>query len=110
MENFELFVTHNGDFDYWPLFGRTRTQREVGLWLWQVLGTTHAMPGCDSVKVAGVMELLRTQGVWEHALRLAYQVRPRTPSTHARTHAHPSPHCASSRSSKRWPAPRLLRS
>jgi hypothetical protein len=26
------------------------------------------------VKVAGVMELLRTQGVWEHALRLAYQV------------------------------------
>jgi hypothetical protein len=75
VENFELFVTHNGDFDYWPLFGRTRTQREVGLWLRQVLGTTHAMPGCDSVKVAGVMELLRTQGVWEHALRLAYQVR-----------------------------------
>jgi len=75
VENFELFVTHNGDFDYWPVFGRVRTQREIGYWLRQVLGATHDIPGCDSVKVAGVMELLRTQGVWEHSFRLAYQVR-----------------------------------
>jgi hypothetical protein len=74
VERFELYVTHNGDFDYWQLFGRVRTQREVGQWLKQVLGATHTIAGCDSVKVAGVMELLRTQGVWEHALRLAYQV------------------------------------
>ena len=74
LERFELYVTHNGDFDYWPLFGRVRTQREVGQWLKVVLGATHVIAGCDSVKVAGVMELLRTQGVWEHALRLAYQV------------------------------------
>ena len=82
-ERFELFVTHNGDFDYWTVFGRVRTQREVGLWLRRVLGATHAIAGCDSVKVAGVMEFLRTQGVWEHALRFAYQVRPAARRIHS---------------------------
>mmetsp|Transcript_74697 Transcript_74697/g.200059 ORF Transcript_74697/g.200059 Transcript_74697/m.200059 type:complete len:1216 (+) Transcript_74697:161-3808(+) len=74
VERYELYVTHNGDFDYWPLFGRMRTQGEIGLWLKKILGATHEIAGCDSVKVAGVMELLRTQGVWEYSFRLAYQL------------------------------------
>eukprot|EP00284_Hemiselmis_tepida_P014265 CAMPEP_0174927386 /NCGR_PEP_ID=MMETSP1355-20121228/18102_1 /TAXON_ID=464990 /ORGANISM="Hemiselmis tepida, Strain CCMP443" /LENGTH=429 /DNA_ID=CAMNT_0016173483 /DNA_START=44 /DNA_END=1330 /DNA_ORIENTATION=- len=73
VERYEVHVTHNGDLDYWPLFGVQRTQRELGAWLRRVLHCKAAVAGCDSVKVAGIVELLRTQGVWRLSLRLAYQ-------------------------------------
>lgn len=60
-ENFSVFVTHNGDFDYLNVYGRDRTQREIGEWLKVVLHSP-CPARCDSVKVAGVIELFRTQG------------------------------------------------
>jgi len=71
-ENFELYVTHNGDLDYLEELDThvLRTHKEVGLWLQLVLRTS-SIPGCDSVKVAGMLELFRTQGIWKHALRLS---------------------------------------
>mmetsp|Transcript_26761 Transcript_26761/g.64689 ORF Transcript_26761/g.64689 Transcript_26761/m.64689 type:complete len:579 (+) Transcript_26761:133-1869(+) len=72
-EDHEVYVTHNGDLDYWPLFGVQRTQKELGAWLRCVLHCKNAVAGCDSVKVAGVVELLRTQGVWRFSMRLAFQ-------------------------------------
>ena len=72
-ENFEVYATHNGDLDYWPLFGVQRTQRELGAWLARILNLKGKVIGCDSVKVAGIIELLRTQGVWAFSLRLAFQ-------------------------------------
>jgi len=72
-ENFEVYVTHNGDFDYWELFESLRTQKDLGRWLQNVLEMHKTIASCDSVKVAGMMELLRTQGIWKHSIRLAYQ-------------------------------------
>mmetsp|Transcript_84638 Transcript_84638/g.137201 ORF Transcript_84638/g.137201 Transcript_84638/m.137201 type:complete len:1524 (+) Transcript_84638:3-4574(+) len=71
-ENFELYVTHNGDLDYMEELDSKvlRTHKELGMWLQLVLHTA-SIPGCDSVKVAGVLELFRTQGIWKHALRLS---------------------------------------
>jgi hypothetical protein len=70
-ESFELYVTHNGDLDYMEELDSKvlRTHHEIGIWLQLVLRVKR-IPGCDSVKVAGMLELLRTQGVWMHALRL----------------------------------------
>jgi hypothetical protein len=64
-------VTHNGDLDYMEELDSKvlRTHHEIGIWLQLVLRVKR-IPGCDSVKVAGMLELLRTQGVWMHALRL----------------------------------------
>ncbi|EKX36351.1 hypothetical protein GUITHDRAFT_155261 [Guillardia theta CCMP2712] len=72
-ENYEVYVTHNGDFDYWELFDSLRTQKDLGRWLQNVLNMHKTIASCDSVKVAGMMELLRTQGIWKHSIRLAYQ-------------------------------------
>jgi hypothetical protein len=28
-----IYITHNGDFEFWSLFGRDRTHTEMGFWL-----------------------------------------------------------------------------
>jgi hypothetical protein len=67
-----IFITHNGDFEFYRLFGVERTFGQVQKWLTAVLGTpSPAM--CDSVGIGGKMEYLRTQGLWPQSLRLAYQ-------------------------------------
>ncbi len=71
-EPFSLFITHNGDFDFLALFGRERTHGDVAAWLARVLHAP-APARCDSAKVAGVLELYRTQGAWMPSVRLAYQ-------------------------------------
>lgn len=65
-------MTHNGDLDYIEELDTKvlRTHKEVGIWLQVVLQTSN-IPGCDSIKVAGMLELLRTQGIWKHSIRLA---------------------------------------
>lgn len=47
-----VFVTHNGDFECYELFGRRKTCAEVMAWLSAVL---HVPPpaDCDSVAIAG---------------------------------------------------------
>ncbi|KAA6424459.1 MAG: hypothetical protein FRX49_05671 [Trebouxia sp. A1-2] len=67
-----VFVTHNGDFECYELFGQKRTCAEVMAWLSAVL---HVPPpaDCDSVAIAGLIDLMRTQGLWLQSLRLAFQ-------------------------------------
>ncbi|WP_310413512.1 hypothetical protein [Chamaesiphon sp. OTE_8_metabat_110] len=66
-------ITHNGDFDAWMLFGEEVANTELGLWLERVLHTPNSTVG-DSPKIAGMMDLLITQGMWAASLRLAYQL------------------------------------
>lgn len=70
-EPFSVYVTHNGDFDLLNVYGRDRTHREIAEWLTVILHSP-CPARCDSVKVAGVIELFRTQGVWAHAFRFAF--------------------------------------
>ena len=48
-----IFVTHNGDFDFFDLFGEKKTCAEVKLWLSAVLGS-KAPAECDSIGIAGM--------------------------------------------------------
>lgn len=66
-------ITHNGDFDAWTLFGTAIENAHLGLWLERVLHTPNATLG-DSPKIAGMMDLLITQGIWDASLRLSYQL------------------------------------
>jgi len=72
-EKLEVFVTHNGDFDFWTLLGRLRTHSDMAAWLRTVLEVTNTTATSDSVKISGVMQYLRTQGMWFPSFRLAYQ-------------------------------------
>ena len=65
-------ITHNGDFDSWKLFNRDVDNCALGLWLERVLHTPNATKG-DSPKIAGMMDLLVTQGIWLASVRWAYQ-------------------------------------
>ena len=58
--------------DFLNLYGRERTHNDVAHWLHRVLHVA-APAKCDSARVAGCLEMYRTQGVWMPALRLAYQ-------------------------------------
>lgn len=66
-------ITHNGDFDAWMLFGKSIENAHLGLWLKRVLHTPNLAKG-DSPKIAGMMDLLITQGMWVPSVRLAYQL------------------------------------
>mgnify|MGYP001824953157 CR=1 FL=1 len=67
-------ITHNGDFDAWLApFGRLDYPC-LGQWLTDVLGERNLARG-DSAKIAGIMDLLVTQGQWDASLRLAYALQ-----------------------------------
>ena len=66
-------ITHNGDFDAWRIFGKPVGNATLGLWLERVLHTSNSTNG-DSPKIAGMMDLLITQGMWDASVRLAYQL------------------------------------
>ena len=66
-------ITHNGDFEAWRPFGKTIDTDQLGLWLERVLHTPNETVG-DSPKIAGMMDLLIAQGMWDASLRLAYQL------------------------------------
>ena len=56
----ENYVTHNGDFDFFVVDGQSESVGVVRQWLAKTL--QHPEPnGTDSVAVAGLMDLLRTQ-------------------------------------------------
>ena len=65
-------ITHNGDFDSWHIFNQDINTTTLGLWLERVLHTPNATKG-DSPKIAGMIDLLVTQGMWYPSVRLAYQ-------------------------------------
>ena len=65
-------ITHNGDFDSWKIFNQEIEYSTLGLWLERVLHTPNATKG-DSPKIAGMMDLLVTKGMWYPSVRLAYQ-------------------------------------
>lgn len=65
-------ITHNGDFDSWKIFARKIGNATLGLWLERILHTPNKTKG-DSPKIAGMMDLLVTQGMWYPSVRLAYQ-------------------------------------
>jgi len=65
-------ITHNGDFNSWQIFNHQVDNATLGLWLERVLHTPNLTQG-DSPKIAGMMDLLVTQGMWYPSLRLAYQ-------------------------------------
>ena len=73
LQNVNHRITHNGDFDTWQLFGRLVDYRTLGLWLERVLQVPNQTVG-DSPKIAGMMDLLITQGMWLPSVRLAYQL------------------------------------
>lgn len=66
-------ITHNGDFDGWILFDKLIAYDKLGLWLERVLHTSNYTEG-DSPKIAGLMDLLITKGMWYSSVRLAYQL------------------------------------
>lgn len=66
-------ITHNGDFDAWTLFDKSIENAHLGWWLERVLHTPNSTKG-DSPKIAGMMDLLITQGMWDASVRLAYQL------------------------------------
>ena len=66
-------ITHNGDFDAWKIYGEPVENGELGLWLERVLDTPNDTKG-DSPKIAGMMDLLITQGMWYPSVRLAYHL------------------------------------
>lgn len=67
-------ITHNGDFDSWELFGTQVPVDILALWLERVLHFDNNTEG-DSPKIAGMMDLLLTQGRWDESVRLAYQLQ-----------------------------------
>lgn len=72
-KNINHRITHNGDFESWTIFGKHTEIAKIGLWLERVLHTPNSTIG-DSPKIAGIMDLLITQGMWYASLRLAYQL------------------------------------
>jgi len=67
-----VMVTHNGDFEFYSIFDAERTFGQIQEWLPRVLDA-DLPASCDSTCIAGLMELLRTKGLWPQSLRLAYQ-------------------------------------
>lgn len=70
----ENLITHNGDFDAWNApWGRIE-QATLGDWLAAVMGESNRAKG-DSPKIAGMLDLLHTQGCWAACIRLAYAMQ-----------------------------------
>jgi hypothetical protein len=68
---FGLHLTHNGDFDALEMYAGISLNEEVGLWLERALHASNSTTG-DSPKMAGLVALLRVQGRWGPAARMAW--------------------------------------
>lgn len=69
--NFGIHISHNGDFDALNCYNQLATNEEVGLWLERVLHQPNHLNG-DSPKIAGCLDLMRVQGRWAAASRMAF--------------------------------------
>ena len=67
----ENFVCHNGDLDFFTVGGKTFDLGTVQEWLPRATGAPMPSP-VDSCAVAGLVDLLRTKGLWYHSVRYGY--------------------------------------
>ena len=66
----ENYITHNGDFEFFKVNGKYYDVEIIQQWLEKVLGVS--MPATvDSAAIAGVIDLLRTQGSFALSARFA---------------------------------------
>ncbi|EKX55458.1 hypothetical protein GUITHDRAFT_99235 [Guillardia theta CCMP2712] len=69
-KNVEVYICHNGDFDALELGGSTYPLEDI-------MECYHPCPSTvDSAGVAGVMDVMRTQGLWFHSLRFGFLFGP----------------------------------
>ena len=67
----ENYICHNGDFEFFQIGGEWYDTSAVQLWLEKATGVK--MPSVvDSAAIAGVIDLLRTQGSWDLSVRYAF--------------------------------------
>lgn len=68
MQPMENFITHNGDMDFYELNGMSYGVDSVQSWLERV--TSYEMPSAvDSAAIAGVVDILHTQGSFALSIR-----------------------------------------
>ena len=69
--NVEAYITHNGDLDFFEIHGVVYPLSDVQAILIRLLASP--MPATvDSMGVAGLIELLRTKGLWKASVRYGY--------------------------------------
>jgi hypothetical protein len=73
----ENLITHNGDFQAWGTPWASLPVGQLGDWLTMVLGEANRARG-DSPKIAGMLDLLHTQGQWGASLRLGFALHAQT--------------------------------
>lgn len=73
--NVEVYITHNGDLDFWTVSGVTYPVDDIFPWLEKA---THSPcpSAVDSACVAGIVDLVRTKGSWYHSVRFGFLFGP----------------------------------
>jgi len=69
--NVESFITHNGDLDLFEIHGASYPLEELQAMLTHFLGVPPPAE-VDSAVIAGLLDLLRTKGVWSASVRYGY--------------------------------------
>ena len=72
----EVFICHNGDLDFFDVGGVTYDLGDVMNWLERALHTKKPAT-VDSAGVAGLIDIVRTQGLWFHSVRFGYLFGPK---------------------------------
>jgi hypothetical protein len=97
--NVEAFISHNGDLDYFRLHGVSYSQEDLQLLLAKLLHTPSPS-AVDSAGVAGLLDLLRTRGMWLASARYGYVFGALAPSCDDATGSRPSTEEPSSSTSR----------
>ncbi|KAK3287859.1 hypothetical protein CYMTET_4650 [Cymbomonas tetramitiformis] len=63
-----MYITHNGDLDFWDVRNVTYPLEHIQEWLEKILDCPSPAP-VDSAAIAGLIDLLRTQGLWTSSVR-----------------------------------------
>lgn len=66
----ENYITHNGDFDFYQHYGKTYELETIQNWL-SVVTETKTPAAVDSCAIAGMVDILRTQGCFGLSARYA---------------------------------------
>jgi hypothetical protein len=79
--NVEVYITHNGDLDFWTVSGVTYPVDDIFPWLEKA---THSPcpSAVDSACVAGIVDLVRTKGSWYHSVRFGFLFGPERKTLH----------------------------